>query len=326
VSTIELLPIDAVVSYHLNPLTCGVAKFNTLLSTQLHAPLISLFGEEFVHAQHPLLSIKPSEFVPADLLRLERASSERGWDRAYSVFLHDYTDTSPENRLIHHARRVFCANELIEQRVSSINARTTTLWAPSMLLDRQKYEPCDIKVFSFGMAHKLQIDHYLKLRELLEDSGKSYALFLSTALHEGTSFEGDFEEAFLKLRNVFGSRIYHLGYLSDSALYNELITSTFFAAFFKGGLRRNNTSVMSAMRSGSVVISNFDAHSPSYLVHGENAFDIEQLRRLPVEPDTLGRVRRAATDVARSLDWADLAACIREQRTPALPMATAAAA
>jgi hypothetical protein len=87
------------------------------------------------------------------------------------------------------------------------------------------------------------------------------------------------------------------------------MTSHFFAAFFKDGVRRNNTSVMSAMRSGSVVITNFDEHSPSYFSHKENILDIKQLRQLPLEKETLATIHENSLKLARTLDWEDLARC-----------------
>ncbi len=52
--------------------------------------------------------------------------------------------------------------------------------------------------------------------------------------------------------------LYFLGNLSDVAVYNELRRATFFAAFFDGGVRANNTSVAAAMETGAVVITNLD--------------------------------------------------------------------
>ena len=47
-----------------------------------------------------------------------------------------------------------------------------------------------MKVFTFGMAHKIRVPLYRRLRDLLEATGKSYSVYVSTALHENTSFDG----------------------------------------------------------------------------------------------------------------------------------------
>ena len=57
-----------------------------------------------------------------------------------------------------------------------------------------------------------------------------------------------------------------MGYLSDTAVFNHLLDSTFLAAFFEKGLRANNTTVNAAMECGCAVITNLDEHSPAGLV------------------------------------------------------------
>ena len=50
---------DAVVTYHLNPLACGVSKFNHRLARELGVPCVLLDHVSAYAA--PLVSIKPSE-------------------------------------------------------------------------------------------------------------------------------------------------------------------------------------------------------------------------------------------------------------------------
>ena len=72
-----------------------------------------------------------------------------------------------------------------------------------------------------------------------------------------------------------------MGYLSDTAVFNHLIDSTFLAAFFEKGLRANNTTVNAAMECGCTVITNLDEHSPAGLSHMKNVIDINLCDRLP---------------------------------------------
>lgn len=53
--------IDAVLTYHTNPHTCGVARFNTQLARRLGVPC---YGLPVGGARYPLVSIKASEIGP----------------------------------------------------------------------------------------------------------------------------------------------------------------------------------------------------------------------------------------------------------------------
>ena len=97
------------------------------------------------------------------------------------------------------------------------------------------------------MAHKIRVPLYRRLRDLLDATGKSYSVYVSTALHENTSFDGSFVVRFEELQSIFNGQVYFMGYLSDTAVFNHLIDCTFLAAFFEKGLRANNTTVNAAM-------------------------------------------------------------------------------
>jgi hypothetical protein len=87
-------------------------------------------------------------------------------------------------------------------------------------------------------------------------------------------------------------------------VYNRLIGSTYFAAFFDTGARSNNTSVNAAMEAGRVVITNLDEYSPPALRHMENVIDIRRATRLPVDPAELEELGARARDVADgALGW-----------------------
>ena len=84
--------IDCIAGYHLNPWTCGIAKFNTILSGHLELPVIGIRAHELDGYRRPLLSIKLSEFTPADATDLDL------WGQAHAgqfeLFLHAF-DGSP---------------------------------------------------------------------------------------------------------------------------------------------------------------------------------------------------------------------------------------
>jgi hypothetical protein len=161
------------------------------------------------------------------------------------------------------------------------------------------------------MAHKIRASLYRRLRELLQATGRSYSVYVSTALHENTSFDGSFVVRFEELQQIFDGQVYFMGYLSDTAVFNHLVECTYLAAFFEKGLRANNTTVNAAMECGCAVITNLDEHSPRGLVHGTNVIDINRCERLPgeAEADAIGR---AAREIAHATyGWDQLVAQLR---------------
>jgi hypothetical protein len=289
--------IDAVVGHHANPFRSGVARFNEILARRLGVPAAAL--PDTGTGTHPLLSFKVGELDDEARAALETLLGRAdGW----SLFLHAYSGTPLEDRLIAGAERVWCGNHEVLSQVDGLTDRAEAVWAPGLVSDVRTIEPTAVSVFTFGMAHKIRADMFARLRDLLEASGRSYALYVSSANHETASIE-DAQLVYEELHEVFPSRFYFLGNLSDVAVYNHLIDSTFFAAFFPGGVRANNTSVASAMEHGAVVITNLDEHSPPQLVHMDNVIDIERLDALPTDPLVLRRLSVRAMETSRQSGW-----------------------
>jgi histidinol phosphatase-like PHP family hydrolase len=118
------------------------------------------------------------------------------------------------------------------------------------------------------------------------------------------------------MRQIFPRRLYFMGHLSDVAVYNQLLDTTYFAAFFRDGVRANNTSVASALEHGAVVITNLDAHSPPELRHMDNVIDIARCDELPADLLTLKRISVRAMETARERSWAALIQTLREEAPP----------
>jgi hypothetical protein len=296
----------------MNPLTCGVAKFNALLAGRLGVPVLHVLEPAAVDLSVPLLSLKLAEFTVADVAALERVLETAKWRHAFRLFLHAWSDTPVERRLLDRAEAAFCGNAELAAMLAPLRRDLVELWAPPLLVDPAPFERTELSVFSFGMAHKIRGDHYQRLRRLLEATGRSYCLYLSTALHETTSFDDSFRIVFDELREMFGPRVHFLGYLSDTAVYNWLVDTTYFAAFFERGVRANNTSVNAAMQAGAVVITNLDPHSPRGFVHGANLLDIGRCQALPTDAQTLGAIgARARATVEQDHGWGGLLAVLR---------------
>ena len=299
-------PLDAVVTHHTDGFRSGVARFNELLAEQLAVPLHNLGGLDRVSV--PLLSFKVRELSTSDAAEVEAFAVRSGVE--WEVFLHEYVDLPLERRLVERARCVHCGNLEIEDAVRSRARETQTLWTPGLVLDARPFRPSEISVFSFGMAHKIRADMFRRLRKLLDRSGRSYALYVSAANHETASLQ-DAGIIFDEMHEIFPTTLYFLGNLSDVAVYNELHRATFFAAFFEGGVRSNNTSVAAAMEHGAVVVTNLDEYSPPEYVHGENVIDIERCDALPTDPLTLRRLSVRAMETSLDRDWVALTERLR---------------
>jgi hypothetical protein len=291
--------IDAVVTHHVDGFRSGVARFNEILAARLDVPLLRLDDERAAECRAPLLSFKITEIGEPERALLDRILARSGGRGV--LFLHAWGGTPFERDAVARVGRVICANGEIAEQVTPL-VPTVTLWAPGLILDQREFPNVDLSVFSFGMAHKIQTESFLRLRDLLEGTGHSYAVYISSANHETTTMQ-EADSVYRDMSDLFGTSLCFMGNLSDLAVYNQLRATTFFASFFVGGVRANNTSVNAALEHGAVVITNLDEHSPAHLVHMENVIDIDRCEALPVDPDALERISAGARQAAEAHSW-----------------------
>ena len=301
--------IDCIAGYHLNPWTCGIAKFNTILGRHLSLPVVGIGSPELGRYARPC---SPSRCRSSR--QTMPGSSTGGWRRTAvdsSCSCTRLTVRPTEERLIAGAARVYVGNRELSDMLVPIRPDVVESFCPGTLLNPQRFQRTDLSVFTFGMAHKIRVPLYRRLHSLLEATGKSYSVYVSTALHENTSFDGSFVVRFEELQAIFGEHVYFMGYLSDTAVFNHIVDCTFLAAFFEKGLRANNTSVIAAMECGSAVITNLDEHSPRGFAHMKNVIDINACDRLP-DFEQAERIGRAAREIAQAdYGWDQLVAQLR---------------
>jgi hypothetical protein len=301
--------IDCIAGYHLNPWTCGIAKFNTILSRHLAVPVVGIRAVELGDFGRPLLSVKLNEFTDDDAADLDLWSASHGG--RFELFLHAFDGTPVEQRLVAAAARVYCGNNELYALLRGARPDIQELFCPGTILSPERFQRTELSVFTFGMAHKIRVPLYRRLRDLLDATGQTYSVYVSTALHENTSFDDSFIVRFDELKEIFNGQIYFMGYLSDTAVYNHLMDCTFLAAFFEKGLRANNTSVNAAMECGCAVITNLDEHSPAGLVHMKNVIAVNRGDRLP-DVDATQRIGSAAREIAHAqYGWDQLVSQLR---------------
>jgi hypothetical protein len=270
---------------------------------------VGLRAVELGNHRQPLLSLKLSEFSASDAADLDFWASSRSGQ--FELFLHAFDGTEIEQRLIAAAAKVYCGNRELFTELQSLRSDIQELFCPGTILNPQRIQRTDLSVFTFGMAHKIRVPLYRQLRDLLDATGQSYAVYVSTALHENTSFDGSFVVRFEELQSIFNGQVFFMGYLSDTAVFNHLMDCTFLAAFFEKGLRANNTTVNAAMEVGCAVITNLDDHSPAGLAHMQNVIDINRCDRLP-DVEQTQRIGRAAREIAHGqYGWDRLVAQLR---------------
>jgi hypothetical protein len=288
---VDPVKYDAVLSHHLNPLTCGVAKFNTQLARRLGVPCSPLGTP----SESPLVSIKFSELTPAATSRL----LDEAFRRPVSLFLHDAPRTEPEWALVRGADGIYAANTAIADTIRPMCPDVIDAFCPSTLEGHAARSA--ITVLCFGMAHKFHAAPYVRLRGLLEAHGEPYTVSLSTGIHEGTPWDAGFQATIGLLREIFGDHLRVLGFLGDDALAAELHACAAVALFYEPAVRANNTTLWAALDAGALTITNLDADSPPELVHGVTVFDLDRLTGWPQPVDDFSRP--AARRVAQRYGW-----------------------
>ena len=294
---------ELIVSHRLNAFASGVARFNEIMAEHLGVQVVGLFDKRLPLDGVPLLSFKVSELSDVERDHLGDILDRTSWRS--QIFLHDWEGSAIEERLVREADFVYCGNHKLHKQVRELNSHQQVLWSPGLILDDRRFHPTAISVFTFGMAHKLRTKLFLRLRELLEASGLPWAVYVSSANHETASIR-DAQVVFEEVNQLFPAGLYFLGNLSDVAVYNYLQDTTFFAAFFDGGVRANNGTVAAALEHGAVVITNLDRHSPPEYVHMRNLIDINQCDALPADLMVLKSIAVEAMATARERRWPQL--------------------
>lgn len=281
---------DCIVSFHTNPYTCGVARFNQSLARTLGVDLISIADYLKLSDRVPLLSLKFEE-IP-EHVALELTQHQLQLSTEFDLFLHGVHESEPRLKLAARARKVFVGSIDHADAIRPTRPDIIALFAPGAPFTGDPHS-FDLTLLTFGMAHKIRADGYRKLGEIMTSDPRSFQLEISTALHEGTSFSDDFFSVNTEISEVFKGSVIFLGFLADGEVSRRLREADALIAFFPGGVRENNTTVLSAMAHGCPVITNTDHYSPEWMSHGESIFDIDRLVAFPT-PDELAKVRQGA--------------------------------
>ncbi len=285
---------DWIITSHTNPDLSGVARFNHVLAAGLGIPCIDIVDAHRLSDGHALLSLKMRD-EPETRTRLVEALIDGASMKSLSfdVFFHTFDGLLVEYILTERCGWVLCGNAEIEDSIRGLQVKTAVLWCPGLLTGRSLPIDSQLKLFSFGMAHKLQVRYFLKLWEMLEQFGVDYRIYVSTSFHEKASL-GDFKQVSTELQRIFSGRIHFLGFLSDELVSFFLDRADLFVAFFEHGYRANNTSVNAALERGCAVLTNLDGFSPSWAQHGSTILGIADLKAPDLGGENLRAIGHAA--------------------------------
>lgn len=291
---------QVVVSTHTNPYTCGVARFSRSLAEEIGVPHISL--DEYMNRSgfgKCLLSLKIEETPNSACVALGRMIREKA--ARYSYFMHDFSDSEPQNILVEHAQKVFANSAELASLIRPRRPDVVEVYSPGARV-RQRLSIPDLRLLTAGMAHKIRAEHYNSLAKLMEGETRSIRLEVTSSIHEGNRFDETFFSVAGEIASVFRRDVHFCGFLSDEELSERLHSVDAYVAFFPHGVRENNTTVMSAMSHGCPVITNLDEWSPKWLRHGETILDVSRLVRIP-EQSELRSVGEAGMNVARQFSF-----------------------
>ena len=158
-------------SFHTNPYTCGVARFNVSLAKALNSKVSSLASASTSQSGKILLSIKLQEIDDAGKVNLEKILSNSRL--TFDVFLHASEGSDLENRLLKRAQKVFAASAEIGEEIKSRRPDVVNLFAPGAPISAVSKQT-EISLLTFGMAHKISATGYQKLAKILAVSNRSF--------------------------------------------------------------------------------------------------------------------------------------------------------
>ena len=268
------------VSYHTNTWGCGIAKFNTLLADQMGLGVKSISDWVSFPESNALLSISIKEFDNADTILLSNTLVQNP-DLKFGLVLHSFSHTSLEYLLCKAATRIYGLNSEITAVLVGEGFEITQLFTPS-LIDQDSFIKASntFNLFTFGMAHKMELNLVGELINKLRQLGKEPLISLSTALHVNEQPLDSLQDSIQLLSKTASVPVNFLGFLSDSALRYEMGKADGFFRFFENGVRANSTSVMASMSAGIATFTNLDQFSPKWLKHGENVIDVNSWNAL----------------------------------------------
>ncbi len=294
---------SGIVTYHTDPNTCGVARFNFSLAEAFEIPVIKFSDWVDSSLSNPvLLSLKPSEMSSVDQ---NRALKKLEGDKlTHLVFLHEFENTPLETMVTATAKRVVAVDRLVAEKAKLLNNEVICGFAPGIsFIFQDKGTP--IRLLSLGMAHKVNGTKFGQLSRIVEIDARHFELRISTAVHEGFTVGASFSHVSDQINKNWNLPFTFLGFISDSLLNEELEMADAVVIFPMSAARESNSSILGALRFGKAVITWLDADSPRWMKHHETLFDVNAMSAFPSNTELL-QIGKNAAEVSKQFDYVAL--------------------
>lgn len=295
----------ALITYHTNSYTCGVARFNGALSKALQIPMLDIdtWVSKADYDSKYLFSVKPSEFDQriSDMV----SDSLSKLNGKHWVFFHEFNQTDIEVKLAEISEKAIAVDRIIGSAASKFFKDVDLGFAPGLKVASPE-EESDVVLLTMGMAHKINQTGYTILDEVVKMDARSFQLRVTVAIHEGFDIGETFVNVPEQVGASWSSDLVFLGFLSDQAMSSELRKCDAVVIFPQIGARESNSSIIGAMAHGAAVVTSLDSNSPSWMVHGQTIIDVRQLQKFP-SSEELQRIGRNAKEAVESFTFENLA-------------------
>ena len=157
------MKITCIVSFHTNPYTCGVARFNRALADELQVPLFSIKSFSESPLSGALISVKFDEMSAEATTQL--GSALLGDKKDFDLLLHDVHKSPEEILFCREARVVYAATSELRDKLAGVRSDAISAFAPGahVVIQPPKF---DLTLITFGMAHKIRSERYQALGKL----------------------------------------------------------------------------------------------------------------------------------------------------------------
>ena len=290
------MTITEIFTYHSNPYTCGVTKFNSQLSEISGRPL-KYFDPDVKKLTSPLVSISFKEVSTNDLIIVFQQLKKLN---CIILVIHSLNlEDNIELEIIQSAKNVICLNTEIFSTLQRYRKNLILGWCPSMIAKNQtnllKSQDFTIKndfIFTFGMSKKFNGSTFVEFINNLDQKNLKLPIYISAGLHEDSVFDSSYFKQIDSLSTAIPNKVYFLGFLSDEIVSTLLSQCRVCLLFFEKGARENNSTLVSAINHNCQVVTNFDEYTPKWIQDLPNVYDSKSVSIIPtktIEPKSKER-------------------------------------
>lgn len=274
--------MNFLVGNFMNSSMSGIANYNSRICQISKFKLTNIYDKELlkIRNQKVVLSFKIHEIENLKVFSYIFNKIRRN-NNKITFIIHEIKNLKEEIIFYLNCDEIIALNDLILAKLKKYKKKINLKlgYTPSLIQENKIYLPSSKKInlFSFGMMHKSELKDYKKLKDVLELSKINYQIYLSTAFHQSQNKSNELNKLNY-LKKIFGIKLIYCGFMSDELIISFLKKCDYFVSFYEGGFKSNNTSMITALHSKIISITNLTKYSPKFIKHNENLYDINQLK------------------------------------------------